>query len=453
MVTMTWGRRPPVVGRVPAARAALQAPTRPSRRCWGRVRRSRSGSGVAVLKTASRLTAAPPVLLLSALPLAAALSLPCRSAVGGVGVVVRGLVAVFMTVRRCSYWSVVAKISRWWSPRRGRRRKAPWRWRSSSSEGSVPSWSMASAQRWAMRVRKSWSFSTAVLGQACSISASRSGSAMWRTRSRAVVMMVPAREAMVPSARAAAVSSQAGGMGWPVIPVRGRMAEARARRRRASAAPILSRVRRNSAVFRHPSSAGDQATAEQGQPVRAVEVAASEGPGVTEPRRVRAPSGSVPQPVVQPAARLGPGGVDRGGPGPVDRGGGEQLQLLDPARNLLGQLSEIRSLQELGPASSSGAAVIAVSSSARPAFRVSKSPALALPGQLIEGRAFSKRRSDRTGAGGSTAVGRVLYQIASKGTGAMERCEARGRAAEQRHSSRRRQSRLRYPLDAPQWLP
>ena len=59
---------------------------------------------------------------------------------------VRGLVAVFITVIRCSNWSVVAKISRCCRPCRGLRRKAPWSWRSSSSEGSAPSWSSASAQ-------------------------------------------------------------------------------------------------------------------------------------------------------------------------------------------------------------------------------------------------------------------------------------------------------------------
>ena len=68
----------------------------------------------------------------------------CRAAVSGW--VVRGLVAVFMTVRRCSNCSAVAKISRCWSPWRGLRMKAPWSWRRSSSEGSAPSWSSASVQ-------------------------------------------------------------------------------------------------------------------------------------------------------------------------------------------------------------------------------------------------------------------------------------------------------------------
>ena len=48
------------------------------------------------------------------------------------GAVVRGLVAVFMTVRRCPHCSAVAKISRCWSPWRGLRMKAPWSWRRSS---------------------------------------------------------------------------------------------------------------------------------------------------------------------------------------------------------------------------------------------------------------------------------------------------------------------------------
>ena len=51
-----------------------------------------------------------------------------------------------------------------------------------------------------------------------------------------------------------------GRQGWPASPVRGRVALARARRRRASPVLIRSRVRRNSAAFRAPSSAGGEVT-------------------------------------------------------------------------------------------------------------------------------------------------------------------------------------------------
>jgi hypothetical protein len=89
--------------------------------------------------------------------------------------VVRGLVAVFMTVRRCSYWSVVAKISRWCRPWRGLRMNAPWVWRRASSLGSVPSASMVSAQRRATRARKSGSDAAAVAVRFSSMRASFSG--------------------------------------------------------------------------------------------------------------------------------------------------------------------------------------------------------------------------------------------------------------------------------------
>ena len=55
MVTMTWGRSPPAAGRPPVVRAALQAPTRPSRSRCGRVRRSRSASGAPLPVTAAAL--------------------------------------------------------------------------------------------------------------------------------------------------------------------------------------------------------------------------------------------------------------------------------------------------------------------------------------------------------------------------------------------------------------
>ena len=60
---------------------------------------------------------------------------------------------------------MVAKISRWCRPWRGLRMNAPCNWRRTSSEGSAPSWSIASIQRRAIRARKSGSCSTAVRGQ------------------------------------------------------------------------------------------------------------------------------------------------------------------------------------------------------------------------------------------------------------------------------------------------
>ena len=116
------------------------------------------------------LAAAPPEAEAAAEPSATA---GASASVAAVAVVpVRGLVPVFMTVRRCSNCSVVAKISTWCRPWRRRRMKAPWSWRSSSSEGSAPSWSIASVQLRATRARKSASFSAAVRVRACSIRAS-----------------------------------------------------------------------------------------------------------------------------------------------------------------------------------------------------------------------------------------------------------------------------------------
>ena len=74
----------------------------------------------------------------SAQPVAAPAAEPRRLNAGGGGslggivagavavVPVRGLVPVFITVRRCSNCSVVAKISTWCRPWRRRRMKAPW---------------------------------------------------------------------------------------------------------------------------------------------------------------------------------------------------------------------------------------------------------------------------------------------------------------------------------------
>ena len=120
--------------------------------------------------------------------------------------------------------------------------------------GSVPSWSIASVHCRATRATKSVSCSAAARVRACSIRAGVLRMAWWRTRSRARVMMVADRDATVPAATAAASSGRSGGWGCPVIPVRGSTASARASRRRASPAPIRNRARRNSVVFRHPSS-------------------------------------------------------------------------------------------------------------------------------------------------------------------------------------------------------
>ncbi len=224
MVTMTWGFSPPAAGRPPVVRDALQAPTRPSRSRCGRVRRSRASSGAASVQLSR----------------------------------VRGLVAVFITVRRGSHWSGVAKISMCCRPRRAWRRNTPWRRRSSSSDGSDPSWSIPSIQRRATRDSRSASLSTACRVSWCSIRATVSSGAWCRTFSRARVMMVAERDATVPAATAAASTGRSGGSMCPVIPVRGSTVSARLRRRRASAMLIRNRARRNSAAFRHPSSAGSR---------------------------------------------------------------------------------------------------------------------------------------------------------------------------------------------------
>ncbi|MCY1233796.1 hypothetical protein D9M72_463530 [compost metagenome] len=277
MVTMTWGRRPPAAGSDPVARAVLAALTRPSRSCWGRVRRSRSPS--------------PPMVP----------SLPSAASDG-----LRGLVAVFITVRRGSYWSGVAKNSTCCSPRRGFRMNTPCRWRSSSSEGSLPSWSIASVHCRAMRVTKSVSCSAAVRVRACSIRAMVSSVAWCRTRSRARLMMVADREPTDPDATAAASSGRSGSWGWPVIPVRGSTASARASRRRASPAPIRSLIRRNSVVFRHPSSAGSGSFVfgVAAGISSAASLPASAGWASVPAAQPRGPwrSVSLPHPVVQPTA-------------------------------------------------------------------------------------------------------------------------------------------------------
>ncbi|BAS18247.1 hypothetical protein AHiyo8_65500 [Arthrobacter sp. Hiyo8] len=122
------------------------------------------------------------------------------------GIRFRGLVAVFMTVSRCSYCSVVAKISTCARPCLGRRRNAPWWWRRDSSDGSGPSWSIASIQRRATLARKSWSFSSAVRARAYSISVAFSGLHSGRTFATAIVMIPAERDPITPDASAAAVS-------------------------------------------------------------------------------------------------------------------------------------------------------------------------------------------------------------------------------------------------------
>ena len=212
MVAMTWGRSPPAAGSPPVARAALHAPTRPSSSLWGRERRSRDGSAASSsavagsVSRAGRIRRRGPVTRSGLRRVPVAVPWPVSGPV-------RGLVAVFITVIRCSNWSVVAKISRCCRPCRGLRRKAPWSWRSSSSEGSAPSWSSASAQLRATRARKSASFSAAVRVRACSIAAAASGRQLCRTRSRASVMTVAAREATSPAATAAPSSGCTGGDG------------------------------------------------------------------------------------------------------------------------------------------------------------------------------------------------------------------------------------------------
>ena len=80
------------------------------------------------------------------------------------------------------------------------------------------------------------------------------------TFSSARVMTVAARDATSPAATAAPSSSCTGGTGCPASPRRGSRRSARESRRRASAALISSRARRNSAVFRYPSSAATWAS-------------------------------------------------------------------------------------------------------------------------------------------------------------------------------------------------
>ena len=374
MVTMTWGRSPPAAGREPVARATLQAPTRPSRRFCGRERRSRhaapgSFSGVPAAPEAPSQAAARPRAAPSSSPGAA-----------GVPVwVVRGLVAVFMTVRRCSNCSAVAKISRCWSPWRGLRMKAPWSWRRSSSEGSAPSWSSASVQLRATRARRSGSFSAAVRVRACSIPAAASGSQVCRTRSRARVMMVAARDETSPAATAAPSSSRAGGKGSPENPCRGRRSPARASRRRASAALIRSRARRNSVVFRYPSSTARRESAAPAAPSDPDAAGTADrgirsgchGPACSPgcwPESSRQPVAHAvsPSAAAAPDASAGPGGAVggvvpptggprrvrfRGGgglfPGPVHGTGRHELQVVQGPREFLHRAGEIRRLPEV----------------------------------------------------------------------------------------------------------
>lgn len=96
MVAMTWGRFPPVVGSWLVVSPALTTETSPSSCCWGRVRRSRL-----MLRAQFRARVGPGLsagtggwLLLSKF------SVGWPGLVLVLGVVVRGLVAVFMTVVR-----------------------------------------------------------------------------------------------------------------------------------------------------------------------------------------------------------------------------------------------------------------------------------------------------------------------------------------------------------------
>ncbi len=148
------------------------------------------------------------------------------------------------------------------------------------------------------------SYSAAVRVRACSIRAVVSSVAWCRTRSRARVMMVAGREAIVPAATAAASSGRSAGSVWPANPVRGRRSAARAILRRASAALIRSRVRRNSAAFRHPSPAGSGAAADGRPPAASGPVSA--WPDLPKTQPAGSCTAVSPHPVVQPTAAPDP---------------------------------------------------------------------------------------------------------------------------------------------------
>ena len=199
MVTRTWGRSPPAVGRLSEVRAALQAPTRPSRSCWARVRRSRSeirvhsGCGrTGMVRVHCRYAGVPSV---------AVLHRSCVACGGpGVGGGVHGGEEVFVLVGCGENFQVVQSAAGWAD-------EGSLRWRSSCSLGSVPSASIASVQWRAMRARKSASL-LAACGEGVFHPGGQVFGGVVLTRSRARVMMVAGREATDPAVRAAASSGR-----------------------------------------------------------------------------------------------------------------------------------------------------------------------------------------------------------------------------------------------------
>jgi hypothetical protein len=132
-----------------------------------------------------------------------------------------------------------------------------------------------------------------------------------------------------------------------------------------------------------------------------------------------------------PAARAAglPGGVDRLGPCPVHRRGGEELKVFDAAGEFLGELSEIGCLKEVGCGElfrrRTGGGVqqrqgrLQIRRCQGSGRQLCRWPGGRYRTWLSEGRSVRTgaggstavgRPSVRTGAGGSNAVGRVLYR-------------------------------------------
>ena len=104
-------------------------------------------------------------------------------------------------------------------------------------------------------------------------------------------MIVAVRVATVPSATAAASSGRDGGKSWPAMPVRGSSSAASVSRRLASGALIRSRARRNSAVFRYPSSATAHTAAAVTAPPPALTAISRHVPAAPEGASDNAPVG------------------------------------------------------------------------------------------------------------------------------------------------------------------
>ena len=238
MVTMTCGRSPPAAGRSPAARAALQAPTRPSRCRCGRVRwSSRSAAASPSRRRHPRRR----------LPVAGPAGTRRRCSGPRVGGDVHDGEQVFELVCRGEDFQVVQASA------------------GPPDEGALPLVQFLLAGFVAVLVQgirpalgDPRQEVLVVLGCCPGQGMLHPGRCLGRAGMPDTVQgetddgRRPRGD--VPGQTTAASSSLTAGSDWPDMPVRGRMSAARASRRRASAALIRSRARRNSTVFRYPSS-------------------------------------------------------------------------------------------------------------------------------------------------------------------------------------------------------